>query len=262
MDKYEAWLASPYGAVHKLGMPGKPSPQNIIHRLDNVFDRDEVISLSTRQLKSRAMQIFRSLPTNPHTKVLGIQMVSDTEGMDTPRDAMVRIVRYLLKNHRNELTARQLQALAAYDDAIKLEEPPVMYVAKSLGIHKSNASRLLKRAKIATFDENVACIDESIITWTPAREIIDKKRLALPRICAGGWDRCTGETQTGLLPLCKPCHETALMEYGSTFHFPQWLNAEIRRIRVEHYNRAKDACYKDYYGTMSIEETETYLDAA
>jgi len=175
-----------------------------------------------------------------------------------------------LKTDKDEL----LKVLALEHEAKRLNIQDIQeYIAVRIERSQPTVSRLLELISLAythnelTISEylgdNVAFIgDGEEISWKPSRKEIERKKKSIPRICAGSFDGCKGESGNGALPLCKPCHQKALSQYGSSFMFPDWLQSEINRIRREHYELVKDACYKDYYGTASIEETEHYLDAA
>lgn len=231
-----------------------------VWELSDVFEIDDLVMNSTRQLKSVARQLFSSLPSDPNTKSSGIQITGVMEGADTPRDAMLRIVRHLLQYHSTDLTKRQKQALEAYDEAVKCGIPPVNYVAKRLGIKQNSASELIKRAKIRYIDENFHSMDEGIlITYNPTEQEIKRKMASIPRICAGSFDGCLGETRNGKVALCFPCHVRLKVEYPL---IPEWYISEAQRIESEHRKLAINACHKDHYGTVSIEEYESYMDAA
>ena len=109
-------------------------------------------------------------------------------------------------------------------------------------------------------DENSAfIIDGSQSTWQPSKRTVERKISTIPRDCAAGYDGCKGNTQNGKLALCYPCHVKVVNEGQG---MPEWLLSEMTRIRRDHYHQAVNACYEDYYGTMSLDEAETYLDAA
>lgn len=254
-DAYSLWLASPYGQIHQQARKHRPKTN---WSLTKIYDTDDLIMYRASELKAIAYKIFRTLPTNPHTKILNISMVSDTPGMDTPRDAILRIIEDVLAFYGHDLTARQKQALAAYDEAIQKDKPPVTYVANKLGISRGNASELLKRAKIRTFDDFFDYIYRSTFklgSWTPSEPMVQKMMKSKPRICA----HCGGETYDGAVPLCFPCHS----ELGSLREetWPEltrtWLPQEIARIRKEHRQWAIDACYKNYYGSISFDELDS-----
>lgn len=146
------------------------------------------------------------------------------------------------------------------------------YIATRLGTSRQRVARLLKFVSIEIYLEetslfghirqNMASISEAPdIMWKPSEKEIQRKKLSVARICAAGFDGCLGDSKSGKVPLCLPCHTKASQEYGLMLKYPEWLLAEIERIRNEHYKAACDACYEDYHGTMSIDELETYLDA-
>lgn len=255
-DAYQLWLASPYGQVHKQA--SKDKRQKSTWSLDKFYDTDDIIMYEAAQLKAMAYKIFRTLPTNPHTKILNISMVSDTEGMDTPRDAILKIIEGVLSFYGQEMTARQKQAMQAYDEAIKQDKPPVTYVSNQLGISRGNASELLKRAKIRTFDDFFHYVYRSTYklgSWTPSEPMVKKMMKSKPRTCA----HCGSHTYDGSVPLCFSCHSKlgTLRQEAWPERTQEWLPQEIRRIEREHRQWAIDACYQNYYGSISFDELDT-----
>lgn len=228
--------------------------------LSDIFEIDDLVMYRTNWLPSLAKRYFRTIPTNPHTKMLSIEMVSDTEGMDTPRDALVNIVRDLLSEHGRDLTRRQQEALAAYDEALcKGIDAPVGYVASKLGIEPHSASELLKRAKIRHSSEKSHSINRGLL-YEPTKKEIRHKMAQLPRPCAAGYQGCRGNTQHGKVALCYPCHVKVKSNADDAL-MPEWLISEIKRIESEHRKAAIEACYHDHYGTVSLDELENYLNA-
>lgn len=254
---YQLWLASPYGLVHRQAAAHSPSKQT--WSLDKIYDADDIIMYRAAQLKAMAYKIFRTLPTNPHTKILNISMVSDTPGMDTPRDAILRIIEDVLEFYGRDLTKRQKEALAAYDEAIQRDIPiPTKYVAERLGIGLRASQKLLVRAKVFVLDDFFHYIYRSAYklgSWTPSERMVKKLMKSRPRICA----HCGGQTYDGSVPLCFSCHSElgTLREEAWPELTRSWLPQEIRRIEKEHRQWAIDACYKNYYGSVSFDELDT-----
>jgi hypothetical protein len=155
------------------------------------------------------------------------------------------------------LTERQEQAVNLARQAMVSGEPPVKYVSAHLGIDKSNASRLLKRAgfklEIATFDDLFAVyVDgDSETTWSPTEQQIQAQKAKMTRECAAsGTPGCKGTTR-GRFALCLPCsqHYGALREDWLTSRHkhepaPTWLLAEARRIDAQHRKDAINALYQ------------------
>ena len=143
------------------------------------------------------------------------------------------------------------------------------YIAARIGCSRQRVARLLSLVSIEIYQEeissyghirqNVHSINERAdTTWKPSPKEVRRKMAGIKRICAGGFDGCLEDSTTGKVPLCLPCHHKVNNQYGS---MPHWLLEEIKRIENEHYKAARDACYEDHHGTMSIDELESYLDA-
>jgi ribosome-binding ATPase YchF (GTP1/OBG family) len=218
---------------------------------DDILDTDDVIYESANRLRRIVRREFKSLPSNPHTKIIDIAMGQRTAGMDVPQTGIENMMEEALRYHEKDLTKRQKQAMEAYDEAIHTDKPPVMYVAEKLGIDKSNASRLLKRAKIATFSDFVHYVSSSeyqLGDWSPSPKQIKSMMKSKPRTCA----YCGGETYDGSVPLCFVCHSKlkSLREEVWDKRTRSWLPDEIRRIENEHRAWAVDQCYKQYYGVV------------
>jgi len=175
-----------------------------------------------------------------------------------------------IKTDENEL----LEVMALFIEAHQGNYKNVQdYIAVRIGCSQPRVSRLLRMINIDIFldemnnyeyiNQNMAFISSEAIdsTWKPSEKVIQRKKLSMPRICAGGFEGCTGDSTSGKIPLCLPCHKKASQDYGLMISYPHWLLAEIERIRNEHYKATVDACYEDHHGTMSIDELESYLDA-
>lgn len=159
------------------------------------------------------------------------------------------------------LTQRQQQAVSLARQAMIVGEPPVIYVSQRLNIHKSNASRLLKRAgfklEIATFDDLFAVYDngEQINAWTPTERQIQAQKAKMKRECAAsGTPGCKGTTR-GQFALCLPCSQYyggIREEWLASKHkhepAPIWLLAEARRIDIQHRQDAINALYQSHIG--------------
>jgi len=160
-----------------------------------------------------------------------------------------------------ELTQRQEQAVSLARQAMVIGQPPVKYVSQRLNIHKSNASRLLKRAgfklEIATFDDlfHVYVDDDSVSTWSPSEQQIKAQMAKMTRECAAsGTPSCKGTTR-GRFALCLPCsqHYGGIREEWLTSKHkhepaPTWLLAEARRIDIQHRKDAINALYQSHVG--------------
>lgn len=146
------------------------------------------------------------------------------------------------------------------------------YIGVRIGCDRFRVARLLRLISIDIFQEeianyahiaqNVHSISEGTIpSWKPSRSDIRRKMAGIKRICAGGFEGCTGDSRNGKVALCLSCHKQASRDYTLMTYYPHWLLEEIKRIENEHYKLSVDACHEDYHGTMSIDELETYLDA-
>lgn len=230
---------------------------------ERILDLDDLIYDSTKTTWAIARRVFRSLASNPHTKIIDIAMGQQMDGMDVPKTAILNILETAMLSLDKDLTRRQKEAMAAYDEAIHCDEPPVKYVAEKLGIDKSNASRLLKRAKIATFADFVHYIYDSAYKmddWSPDPKQVKVMMKSKPRICA----YCGGQTYDGSVPLCFTCHSglKTLREEAWDARTRGWLVPEIRRIENEHRAWAIDQLYKNHYGVVSSDEYESLANAA
>ena len=144
------------------------------------------------------------------------------------------------------------------------------YIAHRLNTSQPRVSRLLTLASITKTGEELTdyeyepvktsfISDTSLTNWYPSQKQIKKKMASIPRICAAGYEGCKGTTNSGKLAICYPCHVKIIADGKG---MPQWAIEEESRIRRDHYKVAVDACFEDYYGTISIDEAESYLDAA
>ncbi len=230
-------------------------------RPDNILDIDDIEAMSASKLKRVARREFRSLPQNPHTKIIDIAMGQLSEGMDVPQSGILSMLETALQYQEKELTKRQKEAMTAYDEAIHCDQAPVTYVADKLGISVPGASKLLKRAKVLTFGDFVHYVSSSqykLSDWSPSAQEIKAMMKSKPRICA----YCGGKTYDGSVPLCFTCHSQlqSLREEVWDERTRKWLIPEIRRIENEHRQWAVDACYKAYYRThdRDISEIEEF----
>lgn len=156
---------------------------------------------------------------------------------------------------RKHLTDRQNEATDAMMEAVKRKAPVVLYVASKLGIHKSNASRLLQRVTkthIATLGELVTISnrdsmqspleDPQIRSWM----YIHKRECAgsgRPATKVGGRPvvACEGHTIHNH-SLCWPCMQV----YGKVFgDWPEWVSFKVRDITREHRQNAIEALYRE-----------------
>lgn len=236
--------------------------QGRVWSTDDILDLDDIV-YGGKCIFSIARKEFRTLASNPHTKLIDVPMGQLSEGMDVPQTAILNILQDALAGNEQTLTKRQHEAMQAYDEAIHLEKAPVTYVADKLGIRVNSASELLKRAEIRTFSDFVAYVYDSvhkISDWSPTPQQVTTMMKSKPRICA----HCGGKTTNGALPLCFECHTRlgSLREEMWTERTRSWLVPEIRRIRNEHRLWAIDQCFLAHYGTVSIEEYEFLADAA
>jgi hypothetical protein len=177
-----------------------------------------------------------------------------------------------IQAHTNDEELLEVAALEIEAKKLNIKDVQI-YIAVRIGCSQQRVSLLLQLISIDRMTDeygnfwytgsNLPFIgDGEEIQWSPPQEMIRKKKLAIPRICAGGFNNCSGDSTNGKVPMCFNCHTHALRNYGSSFDYPEWLQSEIRRIETEHYAAARDACYKDRYGTLSLDEVEFYLDAS
>lgn len=151
-------------------------------------------------------------------------------------------------------TQRQAQAIQVARQAVVNGLPPVRLIAETLGIDKSNASRLLQRAslraEIATFDDLFHVYDsgEQQTSWRPTEKQVKAQMARMTRECAAsGTPNCKGTTR-GQFALCLPCAQ----HYGKTREEWRredgrpllWLLAEARRIDKEHRAEAINLLYQ------------------
>ena len=182
----------------------------------------------------------------------------------TEEEALFTLFRYATYNTDGDMqktTSRQQQAVEYAIEAMYRGKNAAKYVALKLGVHISNAYRLLERAdfraKIANFERFLHSISRDVsISWTPTEDQVRNKMASMPRLCAGsGTGSCAGTTR-GDHSLCWNCYQT----YGIRGEWPprqaKWLEPEVRRIENEHRIAALNALYEDYRsGTIEIEET-------
>jgi hypothetical protein len=231
---------------------------------DRILDLDDVIYESTKTTWAIARRVFRSLPPNPHTKMIDIAMGQQMNGMDVPQSSVLNILREALQYLDKDLTKRQQEAMTAYDEAIHNDIPvPTTYVAARLGIKRDSALKLIKRAKMSCFSDFEAYIYDSVYKlddWSPSPKQVTAMMKSKPRICA----YCGEQTYDGSVPLCFSCHSRlgSLREEAWDARTRAWLTPEINRIRREHRAWAIDQLYKTHYGTVSEDEYEALANAA
>lgn len=168
------------------------------------------------------------------------------------------------------LLVKLLEEQAINDGVANVQQ----YIADRLNPQCSarRVSRLLRLISIANMDDELATYgnivetsysmdDGGTASWYPSKQEIERKAASIPRICAGGMDGCLGETRNGKLALCYPCH-VKLKTVSPFALLGEWYIQEENRLRREHYKQAVDACFKDHYGTISIDEYESYMEAA
>lgn len=225
---------------------------------------DEAFNHGDRVALALAHRAFRSLESNPHTKMINIPMGQIMRGMDVPQTAMVNLLQAILNTDAKNPTSRQKQALKLQDEAIQLGVTPSTHIARKLGITPQSALRLLKRAKMVQIPDFVHYVYDSvhkIDSWSPAPKQVKAMMKSKPRICA----YCgTAKTYDGSKPLCFSCHSKlgTLRDEAWDKRTRAWLRPEIQRIEREHRQWAIDNCYRVHYGEVSIEEYEFLMDAA
>jgi hypothetical protein len=185
-------------------------------------DKSDLYDLSGKLTEDRAIDVLEDIlvhrPTDQTTMVRGVKN-------------SVRVAK---------LTDRQTTAIDLAREAMmngKRAHQVTGYVAQHLGIHRTNAYQLLKRAdskiqpKIATFREKVAVYHNTI-----SKADIDRELNRMKSICAG----CGKMNAPARTCICHAC----LMEYGMEGERPpetvKWLDPEQLRLRRLARNEAKN----------------------
>lgn len=172
--------------------------------------------------------------------------------VDTNKDELLKVVEYSQEADKYKIQRKQ------------------EYIAHRLGCSQQRVSQLLLIVRIDEAvknywyepDTSYSVSEDKIEQWYPSKKQIEHKMASLPRICALGLSqRCTGYTNDSKLSICYACH-TKVKTEDSQMLLSEWVIEEENRIRREHYQKAVDACFADHYGTISIEEADSYLDAA
>ena len=149
------------------------------------------------------------------------------------------------------------------------------YIADKLGTSQQRVSRLLLLISIANMDEQLTdfgydyvtspSISESgIDSWYPSRKKIKAMMATMQKPCAATlsncYDLCFPQKRfSSKLPICPACHRELANDNSIT---PFWVLAEVTRIETQHRKEAIELCFKERYGTISIDEADSYLDAA
>lgn len=100
---------------------------------------------------------------------------------------------------------------------------------------------------------NFLPLDSVDTSWKPSAEDIQRKRLSVPRICAGGMPGCAETTISGNYPLCTVCAKHFPMNKQETWaqHTRDWLLPEIRRIEAEHRQRVIEILYEEHHNMVN-----------
>lgn len=166
--------------------------------------------------------------------------------IDTLKDKLVHratddavMVRGLFRSVKAQgLTRKQQSAVDLAREAMTLDVTPTMYVAEKLGIHRSNAWRLLRNAdarlqpKSATFERKFDIYNKSIAPTITEKDI--QRTLQSMKVeCAG----CGKRLAPARTCLCHPC----IVEYGLDGERPaqsEWLDKMVRITRQDARKRA------------------------
>lgn len=166
---------------------------------------------------------------------------------------------------RASMTARQTEAVDALIEAVGQGKPPVMYVARKLGVSKQAASQLVQRAdkaKMLTLGELFHVYDSSaFIEWTPDEAAIKAQMAKMTRQCAADGTPDCEHTTRGRFALCWPCSQKygaireEWLESRNGLPAPTWLLAEARRIDQQLRQDAINALYGQYHAGEIERET-------
>lgn len=159
-------------------------------------------------------------------------------------------------------------------EAKRLGFNPVKYIAIRIGKSERTVYRLLElidltiAAEVLPMDfgekSNFIPLDSSVDTsWRPSAEMIQRRRLSVPRMCAAGMPGCAGTTASGQYPLCLSCSKHFPMDKQDTWEerTKKWLLPEIRRIENEHRNQVIEILYEEHHNMVSGDVQE-YADFA
>lgn len=168
-------------------------------------------------------------------------------------DLLHKVLEYDLEAKR--LNVRNVQAYIA--DRVDRSQPAIHKYLQMIDIAALESE--LSNNYLYNDGKSHIVYDSAVSTWKPSKAEIRLKMAHIPRDCAAGYDGCKGNTQNGKFAICYPCHVKVSNDGKG---FPEWLLSETRRIENDHRKYAVNACYEDHYGTISIDEADSYLDAA
>ena len=158
-------------------------------------------------------------------------------------------------------------------EAKELDMNPVRYIANRIGKSERTVYRYLELIDLTIAAEvlptdfgeksNFIPLDSVDTSWKPSAEMIQRKRLAVPRMCAAGMPGCSAYTASGNYPLCLSCSKHFPMDKQDTWEerTKQWLLPEIRRIENEHRNQVIEILYEEHHNMVSGDVQE-YADFA
>ena len=242
MDKYEAWLASPFGQVHRDAEQSKQkktacasswhkNPFKILDH-DDILYPDGMMRKHSKIL-ARAADVFRS-DWNMRKKVSQDpdDVKSPLFGADVERDTIMRILEQSLGNfNRRNLTSSQQQTLVLEREARERGLPISKHIATSLGISVRAAEMRIAtaRPKAKTFG------NKPIIG---IMELERKVKKELSRTCC--W--CEKPTPNGLRALCDDCETRFFyLENYPPSLTPDRLQKLISKSNASHWEKAKEA---------------------
>ena len=182
--------------------------------------------------------------------------------------------RWYINTGMKALTTRQEQAVEYAIEAMRMGKNEARYVAMKLGVHLSNAYRLLERAdykaKIANFSRIVESIsrESATISWRPKPELIQRKMASMSRQCAcSGTQGCKGKTR-GDYALCWSCMQKHGLRGEWEDNGVAWILPEAQRIQTQHRRDAINELYEDFHAgridapVMTVIENEALPMAA
>jgi len=195
----------------------------------------------------RAVEVLRDLIVNRHTEYNRFKYL-------------------FLRSLKNgiHLTRRQQQAIDLAIEARTLGITESTYIAEKLGIHRTNAYQLLRRAdermyfityqneiKIATFDDSMAIHSEH-----NTRTTIDIPNDDIDNVVSGRYvdcptkpyvDECQGRAPARF-GLCRTCYETYNNKKWYPDGMPEWVKELANSVRREARQEAREYLFRQRYG--------------
>ena len=164
-----------------------------------------------------------------------------------------------METHEDELVEIALMER----EAIDLKMNPAQYIANRINKSTDTVYRLFDLIDMRILSEvlktdfaersNFLPLDSVTETsWKPSAEMIQRKRLSVPRMCAAGMPGCSAYTASGNYPLCLSCSKHFPMDKQDTWdeRTKKWLLPEIRRIENEHRNQVIEILYEEHNGMI------------